>query len=115
MSSGLGARTASASLLSKLAPECNSMGRSLKTVSMVLLIMVFVAFVLLIVAIIYTYMKKTDTNNDQVVVSDAEKHKRKITATLSVIATVILAISTFVSIWQFNISAKTAKLCLSPS
>lgn len=114
MSLASGQRTASAALLSRMAPECQQMGRSIKTVSMVLFLMVLVAFVLMIVAIIYSHVKNNNTNNDAQERATTDENKKKVVAGLTLSSTVILAISTFVALWQVNVSGKTAKLCLSP-
>lgn len=108
MSLNTGSRNVTTALMAKLTPECNNLGRSVKTSASVLCVMVILALVLLVTAIIYSYVKKVDATN-----TDANANKKKVVGGLSITASIVLAITTFVALWQFNVASKTMKICMS--
>lgn len=112
MSLSSGNRNVSTALLSKLTPECNNLGRSVKTSATLILVMIVIALVLLIAAIIYSYVKKLHTTDASQMEAE-EENKKKVVGILSITSSIVLAITTFVAIWQFNIAAKTVKICMS--
>lgn len=108
MSLNTGSRNVTTALMAKLTPECNNLGRSIKTSATFVCVMVILALVLLVTAIIYSYVKKVDDTN-----ADASANKKKVVGGLSITASVVLAVTTFIALWQFNVAAKTVKICMS--
>lgn len=103
-------------------PECNNLGRTIKMSSWLVVISLLIALVMLIIAVIYTYVKKTsNSSNDgsstsQYAVGDTDEDKKnKIIGGLSITGIVFVALSVFVAIWSATIAAKTTNTCLTSS
>lgn len=92
-----------------LTPECGNLTRSIKWSSMIVIIVLLVAFILLIGAIIYNYVKKIPSDTNQ---KDNENKKKKIVGGMTIGSVVVLGIGLISSIWQYTAVSKTSKLCL---
>lgn len=79
------AKSLGAAALNKITPECVNVGQAIK----LSLIMVVIALILLIAAIIYNYVKKTDTTDADVQKENEEK-KTKVVGALSITGTVLV-------------------------
>lgn len=96
---------------SAITPECSSLSRSIKYVSLISMIIVLVALVILVSGIIYNYMKKVPNGADAAAVEDK---KKKVVGSVTITAAVVVALSLITSIWEYAVVSKTANQCLAP-
>jgi len=95
---------------STVTPECENLGRTIKSVSVLLIIFIVVTVVLLIVAISYNYMKKGATDADHA--AEEEARKGKIIGGLSITGALTACISMIMSVWLTSVAGKMTAQCL---
>lgn len=105
------ARSLGAAALNKITPECVNIGKSIKMSSTVVLAMIIIALILLISAIIYNYVKKTDST-DTDAQHENENKKKKVVGGLSITGTVLVFITALASIWDLSVVSKAANRCI---
>jgi hypothetical protein len=99
-----------------ITPECENLTKSLKWSSLFSLILLTISLILLFVAVIYNYVKKTTVNSSgggQAPSQDEEEKKQKVIAGLSITSVISVSIAFLIKIWDFTIATKTVKTCLS--
>ncbi|ATY70259.1 hypothetical protein [Tomelloso virus] len=99
------------SAINKITPECANIGKSVKVVSLVVLIMVIIATILLVAAIIYNYVKKT-ANDDAEVQAENEAKKKKVIGGLSITGAVVVFLSALAAIWEYSVLSKAVHRCI---
>lgn len=98
-----------------LTPECENLSKSLKLTSLITLVLTSIATILLLVAIIYNYVKRSKgtTRADAGTSNSTDEEKTaKIVGALSISGSVAVALTFLLKIWDFTVAAKTAKTCL---
>lgn len=95
-------QSSTARLRQAVQPNRENVGKSIKLGGIVQLVLIFVAFVLLMVAVIYNYVKKTTTDSD-------EDKKKKIVGGMTIAALVVLALGAAVTGWETFIVSKAVK------
>lgn len=91
-----------------LTPECSQLSQSIKLSATVLMVVIGLALILLVSAIIYNYVKKTTTPEE-----DAKKDK--MISYMSIASTVVIGVGLLTSIWQYSTASRTATACLAPA
>lgn len=100
-----------ASALNKITPECANIGKTVKMVSIVTLLMIVVAAVLLIAAIIYNYARKTESTDADEQARN-EESKRKVIGALTITGTVLVFLASLSSVWDYSVVSKAVNKCI---
>lgn len=90
-----------------LTPECGNLRKTVKMATMMTLVMVSIVCILLLIAIIYNYVKKIpnpDTNNE-------EASKKKVVGGLTIAALVVSIPTVLGAVWSLTIANKAWKAC----
>lgn len=104
------AASGAANFLSRsLTPECGNLTRSIKASSAVVIIIILIAFVLLITAVVYNYVKQVKDDSERQANLDK---KAKLVGGMTIGSMVMLGIALLSSIWQYTAVSRTAKACL---
>lgn len=110
---------------SAITPECNNLGRSIKTSSWLIVVFLAIAIILMLIAVIYNYKgtpKSTvpattgagagaGASGGTTATTDEDK-KNKIVDSLSIAGMAFTVISLLISIWSASVVGKAANNCL---
>lgn len=97
--------------LNKITPECVNIGKSIKLSAAIVLIMVVLAVILLIAAIVYNYVKKTESSDADIQAANEAK-KKKVVGALTITGAVITFLSGIAALWDFTVVSKAANRCI---
>lgn len=111
MSLNTGVRAANTNLMTRIVPECQNIGRSIKTSATVIVVMIVIVLILLVVSILYSYLKKIDATLTLDVASQ-ESHKKKVVGGLTITASVLIFITAFVAVYQMSAVSRAARQCI---
>lgn len=111
MSLNTGVRAANSNLINRIVPECQNIGRSIKTSATVIVVMIVIVLILLVVSILYSYLKKIDTS-PSLDVTAQETHKKKVVGGLTITASVLIFITAFVAVYQMSAVSRAARQCI---
>lgn len=112
MSLNTGVRAANTNLMNRIVPECQNIGRSIKTSATVIVVMIVIVLILLVVSILYSYLKKVDASLSQDSVTAQENNKKKVVGGLTITASVLIFITAFVAVYQMSAVSRAARQCI---
>lgn len=111
MSINTGARSVTSNLLARSVPECQSIGRSIKTSSTIIVVLLVLALIVMVICILYSYMKKLgETTSSDYQLRD--KEKKRVIGGLSITSSVLIFIAAFVAVYQMSPISKAVRQCI---
>lgn len=91
-----------------LPQECNQLSKSIKLAAAVFIIVIGLALILLVVATLYNYTKKSRSTK-------VCTKKDKIISYMSIGTTVVIGVGLLVFTWQYSIALRTTAVSLTSS